>query len=70
MPENATRDDSQDGPASARLMQMLFGFMTSQAIFVAAKLGLADLLKNGGKSVDELAQATLSPYSVIEGVSL
>jgi hypothetical protein len=39
-------------------MQMLFGFMTSQAIFVAAKLGLADLLKNGAKSVDELAQAT------------
>lgn len=58
MPENATGDDSQDGPASARLMQMLFGFMTSQAIFVAAKLGLADLLKNGAKSVDELAQAT------------
>ena len=39
-------------------MQMLFGFMTSQAIFVAAKLGLAHLLKNGAKSVDELAQAT------------
>jgi hypothetical protein len=55
---------------ASRLMQMLSGFMTSQAIFIAAKLGLADLLKNGGKSVDELAQATLSPYSVIEGISL
>jgi hypothetical protein len=70
MPGNAPWDDSQDDPASARLMQMLSGFMTSQAIFIAAKLGLADLLKNGGKSVDELAQATLSPYSVIEGISL
>ena len=70
MPENAPWDDSQDGPASARLMQMLFGFMISQAIFIAAKLGLADLLKNGAKSADELAQATLSPYSVIEGVGL
>ncbi|HET7062051.1 MAG TPA: methyltransferase dimerization domain-containing protein [Nitrosospira sp.] len=58
MPENTARSDSQGTNAPAQLMQMLFGFMTSQAISVAAELGLADLLKNGPKSPDELAQAT------------
>ena len=37
---------------------MIFGFMTSQAISVAAKLGLADLLEGGAKTAEELAQAT------------
>jgi len=37
---------------------MIFGFMTSQAISVAARLGVADLLVDGAKSADELAQAT------------
>ena len=47
-----------DIPASAQLLPMIFGFMTAQAISVAAKLGVADLLGKGAKGVDELAQAT------------
>lgn len=45
-------------PPSAALMQMLDGHYLSQAIYVAAKLGIADLLKDTAKSNDELAQVT------------
>lgn len=43
---------------AAQLMQMIFGFVTTQAISVAARLNLADLLNDGAKTVDELARAT------------
>jgi O-methyltransferase/methyltransferase family protein len=43
-------------PAMA-LRQMLLGYRFSQSIYVAAKLGLADLLKDGPKGSDELATA-------------
>jgi hypothetical protein len=39
------------------LRQMLVGYRISQSIYVAAKLGLADLLKDGPQSSDELATA-------------
>ncbi|RAL24049.1 methyltransferase [Thermoflavimicrobium daqui] len=38
------------------LTQIILSFQESQAIITAAKLGIADLLKDGPKSVDELAQ--------------
>jgi len=38
-------------------MEMIFGFALSRSIAVAAQLGIADLLKDGPKSPDELAQA-------------
>lgn len=47
-----------DVPAAARLGQMLCGFWVSQGIYVSAKLGLADLLQDGPKTAEELAQAT------------
>lgn len=40
------------------LMQKLTGHYISQGIYVAAKLGIADLLKNGAKTTNELAQST------------
>ena len=40
------------------MMRMIHGFMLSQAIYVAAKLGLADLLEDGPRSSEELAGAT------------
>jgi hypothetical protein len=48
----------EETPPSAQLLQMIFGFMASQAISVVAKLGVADLLADKAKSADELAQAT------------
>src|SRR5690242_19030210 len=40
------------------LMQMASGFWISQSVYVAAKLGLADLLKDGPRSSEELARQT------------
>ena len=48
----------QQLPPQAVLMQMVMGFITSQAVSVAAKLYIADLLKDGAKTVEELAEAT------------
>ena len=40
------------------MIQFVTGFWTSRAVFVAAKLGIADLLQSGPKTVQELAEAT------------
>jgi hypothetical protein len=40
------------------MMHMIHGFMLSQAIYVAAKLGIADLLQDGPRTGEELASAT------------
>src|SRR5260370_25964456 len=42
----------------AQMNQLMFGFMISQAIAVAAKLGIADLLKEEARTAEELATAT------------
>jgi hypothetical protein len=49
---------NQEPSPSAQLTQMIFGFIPAQAIATAAKLGIADLLKDGPRSVDDLAQAS------------
>src|SRR5919205_2751182 len=45
-------------PPRDALLQMINAFRASQAIYVADTLGIADLLEEGPKSVDELAEAT------------
>ena len=45
-------------PPRRVLAQMLVGNQVQQAIYVAARLGIADLLKEGPKRSDELAAAT------------
>lgn len=45
-------------PPQFAMLQMITGFWVSRAIYIAAKLGLADLVKDGPKTVDELAQVT------------
>jgi hypothetical protein len=40
------------------MLQMLNSFLTVQAVYVAATLGVADLMAGGPKSVEELAQTT------------
>ena len=41
-----------------RLLRGIYGKIETQLIAVAARLGISDLLKNGPKSVEELAEAT------------
>src|SRR5689334_16622343 len=38
--------------------RFITGYWNTQAVYVAAKLGLADLLAGGPRSSDDLAQAT------------
>lgn len=44
-----------------QLRVMLDGYQRSQMLHVAARLGIADLLEDGPKSIEELAQATGAP---------
>jgi ubiquinone/menaquinone biosynthesis C-methylase UbiE len=50
--------DKTDIPPSVAMLQMISGFWISRAIYIAAKLGIADHLRNGYKTADELAAAT------------
>ena len=53
--------------------RMLTAYWTSQAVYVAAKLGIADLLAHGPRSVNELAQAAKvdapSLYRLLRGLA-
>jgi O-methyltransferase domain/Dimerisation domain len=64
---------SADIPPSVAMLRMISGFRVSRAIYVAAKLGIADLLKDGPKSIDELARLTSthppSLYRVIRALA-
>ncbi len=49
---------TNDLPPRLILQQLIQGFMVPQCIYVTAKLGIADLLKDGPRSSEELAKAT------------
>ena len=51
--------------SSSALLEIISGYKRTQAIFVAAKLGIADILSNGPKTADELAKATSVNYRSI-----
>ncbi len=59
--ETATADISP----SETMFQMVRSFFATRAIYIAAKLGLADLLKGEPKSSEELAQATGTDASAL-----
>lgn len=64
---------SADIPPSVAMFRMISGFRVSRAIYVAAKLGISDLLKDGPKSSEELARLTSthppSLYRVIRALA-
>ncbi len=45
-------------PPPIAMLQLISGFWISRCIYVAAKLGIADLVKNESKTAAELAAAT------------
>ncbi len=51
---NSSGEAVQPSPVML-LRELMSGMRVTQLIYVAAKLGIADLLKDGSKSVDELA---------------
>jgi hypothetical protein len=50
---------AQSEPAAA-LRQKAFGFIVARSIYAVTKLGIADLIKDGAQSIEELAQQTHS----------
>ncbi len=55
---NAATAPAQQLPPEAVLMQIAGGAFTSQAVSLAARIGIADLLADGPRSVADLATAT------------
>jgi O-methyltransferase domain/Dimerisation domain len=45
-------------PPPLAMLQLISGFWISRCIYIVAKLGIADLLKDGPKTADELATAS------------
>ncbi len=68
-----TQNPTTTLPLPETLMQMITGAWVSQTIYVAAKLGIADLLKDGAKSSEQLATLTNvdanSLYRVLRALS-
>jgi hypothetical protein len=65
---------SMESPSPPELMnRMLTGNWTTQMLYVAAKLGIADLLADGPRSADDLAEATKthapSLYRLLRGLA-
>src|SRR5207244_8111365 len=64
---------TQDAPPQAVMLQRISGFWVSQMILVAAKLGLADQVKDQPKTIAELAEAVgahaPSLYRVLRGLA-
>jgi O-methyltransferase/methyltransferase family protein len=58
MLEQSLREIREAVPPPIALIQMATGYWESQAIYVAAKLGIADHLKDGPRTSFDLAQAT------------
>ena len=55
----ADNTQSEGESSSSLLLEMMYGYQKSQALFVAAKLGIADILSNG--SISGLEQIS-SPH--------
>jgi hypothetical protein len=53
-----TSDVKVGEPASSQIIQLIWGFMASQALHVAAKLAVFDVLRDGPKSIRELSEAS------------
>ena len=55
MPELKEAAPVDQIPPEAQIMQLAMGGFVCQAVYVAAKLGIADLVSDGPKNIDELA---------------
>lgn len=60
-------------PPQVVVQQMINGFRTTQMLYVAARLGIADLLADDPRSVDELAEAASANagalYRILRGLA-
>lgn len=68
-----TENGRGEQPPQAALLQMINGGRIAQAIYVAAKLGIADLLRDGPRTAEELAEESgthaLSLYRLLRALA-
>ena len=50
--------DEQERAAAAAMLRMIWGIHISRAVYVAAELGIVDILADGRRTTSELADAT------------
>lgn len=58
VPHGSDSKPETQQPPEVALTQMMMGSVATQAVYVAAKLGISDFLVEGPKSADDLASAT------------
>src|SRR5689334_18842848 len=49
---------AREVPPPIQMLQIISGFWIARCVYVTAKLGIPDLLKDGNRTADELAAAT------------
>ncbi len=49
---------AKEVPPPIQMLQIISGFWVARCVYIVAKLGIADLLKDGSKTAEELAAAT------------
>lgn len=57
-PSSSAEPTGEERAAAAALLHMIWGLHISRAVYLAAELGVADLLATGARSAAALAQAT------------
>jgi hypothetical protein len=55
--------ETSGAPPQVALLRMMTGYWVSQSVYIAAKLGIADLLHAGPKHYEEIAAACLIAIS-------
>lgn len=55
---NGAKTATADVPAPMQMLRLMSGFWISRCIYITAKLGIADLLKDGPKTAADLSHAT------------
>src|SRR5687768_3322019 len=55
---SAAAERDKDIPPAMAMLQIITGFWMSRAVYILAKLGIPDLLKDGAKTAEELAAKT------------
>ncbi|HEX6732313.1 MAG TPA: methyltransferase dimerization domain-containing protein, partial [Pyrinomonadaceae bacterium] len=55
---SAAAERDKEVPPTLAMLQIVTGFWLSRAVYVLAKLGIPDLLKDSAKTADEIAGIT------------
>ncbi|MFN2531963.1 MAG: methyltransferase [Pyrinomonadaceae bacterium] len=55
---NTTIQAKPEVPPQAAMLNIINGFWISRAVYIIAKLGIPDILRDGARTAEELAQAT------------